>query len=124
MIACNFTYPIYRTYIGCSGPGLTEPSRSAKLWAKPTAGAIFKKKSLQTILKPRCLCSKEKPKQKPNGVGSDITCGLDRENQYDGEEEYWVTIKESGKKIESLEYSETHEKEQEASDFCTRSHIE
>ena len=37
-----------------------------------------------------------------------------RRNEYDGEEEFWVTVKESGKKVESATYSEIHQKESEA----------
>ena len=44
---------------------------------------------------------------------------LDRKNQYDGEEEYWVTIRETGKKTESLSYEEVHQKEEEASHLST-----
>ena len=40
--------------------------------------------------------------------------GNERCNEYDGEEEYWVVLKESGKKTESTTYSETHQKEAEA----------
>ena len=38
----------------------------------------------------------------------------DRQNEYDGEEEFWITVKETGKKIESTSYSETHQQEREA----------
>ena len=38
----------------------------------------------------------------------------ERRNEYDGEEEFWVTVKESGKKVESSTYSELHQKESEA----------
>jgi len=37
-----------------------------------------------------------------------------RLNEYDGEEEFWVTIKETGKKIESTTYAEVHQKQSEA----------
>ena len=38
----------------------------------------------------------------------------ERRNEYDGEEEFWVTVKETGKKVESATYSEIHQKESEA----------
>ena len=38
----------------------------------------------------------------------------DRRNEYDGEEEFWVTIKETGKKTESTSYEELHQQEKEA----------
>ena len=38
----------------------------------------------------------------------------ERQNEYDDEEEFWVTVKETGKKIESTSYSEIHSQEREA----------
>ena len=37
-----------------------------------------------------------------------------RHNEYDSEEEFWVTLKETGKKTESTSYSEIHSQEREA----------
>ena len=42
---------------------------------------------------------------------------LVRLNQYDGAEEFWVTIKETGRKTESTSYEEQHKKEQEAGQY-------
>lgn len=39
---------------------------------------------------------------------------MDRQNEYDNEDEFWVTVKESGKKTESHTYEELHQKEMEA----------
>ena len=36
-----------------------------------------------------------------------------RHNQYDGEEEFWVTVRESGKRTETTSYEEMQQKEQE-----------
>ena len=41
--------------------------------------------------------------------------GLRRQNQYDGSEEFWVIVKECGKRQESLSYEEVHEKTGKAS---------
>lgn len=38
----------------------------------------------------------------------------DRLNEYDGEEEFWVTVKESGTKVETTSYEEKHQQEKEA----------
>ena len=35
-------------------------------------------------------------------------------NEYDGEEEFWVTTKEMGKKTESMSFEEMHQQEKEA----------
>ena len=42
---------------------------------------------------------------------------LVRLNQYDGAEEFWVTIKESGRKTESTSYEEQHRREKEAGQY-------
>lgn len=39
---------------------------------------------------------------------------IGRKNQYDGLDEFWVTVKEKGKKVESMTYEELHTKEAEA----------
>lgn len=46
-----------------------------------------------------------------------LVSGLTRRNEYDGEEEYWVTLKETGKKTESLSYEEIHRQEKEATNI-------
>ena len=37
-----------------------------------------------------------------------------RQSEYDGVDEMWVTIKETGEKIESTTYEELHQQEREA----------
>jgi transcriptional regulator GlxA family with amidase domain len=38
----------------------------------------------------------------------------ERQNEYDSQEEFWVTVKETGKKIESTSSSEIQTQEREA----------
>ena len=41
-------------------------------------------------------------------------CACRRLNQYDGQKEFWVTIRETGQRTESLTRTKTHTKELEA----------
>ena len=84
------------------------PSPSAKLSEHPTSG---RGPQLSWYVLP------------PYGVSyPELTLGYfhlhgERQNEYDGEDEYWVTVKESGKKTESTSYEELHQKESEAITF-------
>lgn len=78
----------------------SEANYKASVWFKVFFGIIYELKCLN-----RCYVS-------------------GRHNQYDGEEECWVTVRESGKRTETTSYEEMQQKEQEVriwyvSNLCT-----
>ena len=80
------------------------PKPNAKLWERPTSG---KDCGVCLWFPTECMSGFTLL-----GLFSWFAHG--RLNEYDGEEEFWVTIKETGKKIESTTYAEVHQKQSEA----------
>lgn len=90
------------------GPESMVPSPSAKLSEQPTLGHSV---LISWYVLPPCGVSYPE-----STLGYSHLHG-DRQNEYDGEDEFWVTVKESGKKTESTSYEELHQKESEAITF-------
>ena len=62
------------------------------------------------------LCSDAKPSGRVTGGMPSSPCIVNgfRRNVYDGEIEYWVTVRETGKRKEETSMEVTHTKEEEA----------
>ena len=51
--------------------------------------------------------------QDPNQSSFTASCLAGRKNEYDGETEYWVRVKETGRRMEKEKFETRHEKTEE-----------
>ena len=127
----------YISLQNCLGPRSMEQRRSASAWVLATTGGKFIRyvhyvwyvlyicsscvsikhfslislsytlPTMQSIVDQSCNCM-------PPSHLIQILSFAERQNEYYSQEEFWVTVKETGKKIESTSYSEIQTQEREA----------